>query len=109
MVEVVNIRFCKDFGTIIGDVRIDRYTKWGNPFHLQYESITARDQVINQYIAWFIQQELDGKLDIRELLSAKRLGCWCKPKACHGDYLKERIEELLQNNKRCFYDTRPII
>lgn len=28
-------------------------------------------------------------------LSGKRLGCWCKPKACHGDVLVKLFNECL--------------
>jgi hypothetical protein len=91
MVEVLNLRRCKDWGKP-GDVRIDRKTKWGNPYPMHMES--DRDFVCDRYAEWFVKQELQNKLDIDELKDVKRLGCWCSPKRCHGDYLKMRIEEL---------------
>lgn len=27
-------------------------------------------------------------------LEGKTLGCWCKPQSCHGDVIKEWIEEV---------------
>lgn len=31
--------------------------------------------------------------DLHEL-EGKVLGCWCKPKACHGDVLVELVSEM---------------
>jgi hypothetical protein len=92
MVEVVNMRNTPDFGSRPGDVRIDRRTKWGNPFPMRGEA--TRNLVCDQYEKWFEEQEHLGRLDINELHEARRLGCWCKPKRCHGDYLRMRIEKL---------------
>ena len=99
MVEVVNMRTCKPTWGQEGDVRIDRGTKWGNPFPLPAETSFARDCVIARYEVWFQQQERDGKLIVGEVSEAKRLGCWCKPKRCHGDYIKKRIDEYNGTNE----------
>lgn len=86
------------------DVYIGRPSKWGNPFsHLsntlaQY-SVDTRDEAIKEYEAWLRNQpELMAALpELRD----KVLGCWCKPKACHGDVLAKIVNELKpggQNN-----------
>jgi hypothetical protein len=90
-VEVVNLKTCKDWGKP-GDVRIDRRTKWGNPFSLKKGY--TRDEACDMYESYFKKCETSGDLDINELKDAKRLACWCFPARCHGDYLKKRIEEL---------------
>lgn len=94
MVEVVNLHTCKDWGKP-GDIKIDRSTKWGNPFIMHSES--ERDDVCNKYETWLNKQLRQKKLDIKELKNAKRLGCWCKKSykevRCHGDYLKKKIED----------------
>lgn len=100
MVEVVNMRTCNPSWGQPGDVRIDRKTKWGNPFPLPKESLFARTCVIAQDQMWFEQQEKEGKLDIGELIPAKRLGCWCKPKACHGDYIRKRLSALYNESRQ---------
>lgn len=87
MVEVVNINKCRDWGKD-GDIRIDRTTKWGNPWAMHGES--ERDFVCDKYEEWF----KSSHLDISELRNAKRLGCHCSPKRCHGDFLKKLIENL---------------
>jgi hypothetical protein len=95
MVEVVNVRKCKDFGKREGDVYIGRAgmdfanSPWGNPFPLRHES--RRSMVIDQYRVWVLQELQNGRLNLESLKDAKRLGCWCAPKACHGDVLKELL------------------
>ena len=74
------------------DVYIGRPSKWGNPFShkegtkAKYKTKT-REEAIQKYVEWLIKQE-DLLLDIHEL-KGKILGCWCAPKACHGDILAE--------------------
>ena len=89
MVEVVNISTCKDWGKP-GDIRIDRKTKWGNPFVMYHEG--QRNSVCESYKIWLNSQLKSNFLNLKELKKAKRLGCHCKPKRCHGDYLKELLE-----------------
>jgi len=92
VIEVVNKHKCRDFGAKEGDVYIGRGSKWGNPFRIGPDG--DRDEVCDKYEAYFVRMEGMGALDIRELLPAKRLGCFCKPQRCHGDYLVRRIEQI---------------
>ena len=70
------------------DVLIDRRTKWGNPFIIGRDG--DRTEVIDKYRQWIrVNKELKGML---HELKGKRLGCCCKPKACHGDVLVEMVE-----------------
>lgn len=93
MIEVVNMRNCRDFGTKEGDVRIDRATKWGNPYKLS--KTCSRGQSICKYELYFYDHLLK---DIEELRGARRLGCWCKQPdkfvACHGDVIKKYLEKI---------------
>jgi hypothetical protein len=86
VVEVVNMSKCKDFGTRDGDVRIDRATKWGNPYHIS--KTCSRKKSIELYEFHFVFNLLK---DIEELKDARRLGCWCAPLACHGDVIKRYL------------------
>lgn len=74
------------------DVLIDRTTKWGNPFHMLGES--TRGFAIMKYTAWINEPE---QAELREAakreLKGKVLGCWCAPRACHGDVLLEIANE----------------
>jgi hypothetical protein len=67
------------------DVYIGRPSKWGNPFRLRREA--DRVQVLAQYRAWVLTQP-DLVAALPEL-RGKVLGCYCKPRACHGDVLAE--------------------
>ena len=65
------------------DVYIGRPSKWGNPFVIGRDG--TRDDVIARYEAWLLEQpELVAALPE---LAGKTLGCWCAPRACHGDVL----------------------
>ena len=65
------------------DVYIGRPSKWGNPFVIGRDG--TRDEVIARYEAWLLEQpEL---VDALPELAGKTLGCWCAPRACHGDVL----------------------
>ncbi len=69
------------------DVRIDRQSRWGNPFVMRSEA--ERAGVIAKYRAWVLDQpEL---LALLPGLAGKRLGCWCSPRPCHGDVLIDLV------------------
>lgn len=66
------------------DVYIGRPSKWGNPFEIGPDG--SRAEVIEKYRQWLpTQPELMASL---HELDGKRLGCWCAPKACHGEVLR---------------------
>jgi hypothetical protein len=67
------------------DVFIARPSKWGNPFVLEQEG--TRAEVIEKYRQYILSSpEL---LKCLPELRGKVLGCWCSPKACHGDVLAD--------------------
>lgn len=64
-------------------------SKWANPFPL---AMGSRETVIEAY-----RNHLLGRpalLNALPELKGKRLGCWCSPKACHGDVLAELADAL---------------
>jgi len=71
------------------DIYIGRPNKWGNPFS---EYKYGREECIQKYREW-IQTQPNLLADLHEL-KGKRLGCWCKPLACHGDVLAELADKL---------------
>jgi hypothetical protein len=81
------------------DVYIGRPSKWGNLFtHLPHAVkdgmvlVPTREEAIKRYRAWIqTQPELLKSLPA---LKGKTLGCWCKPKECHGDVLKELADNV---------------
>lgn len=71
------------------DIYIGRPSKWGNPYVIGKDG--TRKEVIEKYKLWVKSQpEL---LDSIKELKGKRLGCWCYPKACHGDVLADLANE----------------
>lgn len=65
------------------DVYVGRPSKWGNPFEIGRDG--TRSEVIAKYRVW-VQQQPELMASLGEL-RGKVLGCWCKPRACHGDVL----------------------
>lgn len=64
-------------------VRIDRRTRWGNPFTVKE---SGRDLAIALYREW-----VGVNPTFLEPLRGKRLACWCAPLPCHGDVIAELI------------------
>lgn len=69
------------------DVYIGRGSKWGNPYPITVEQ--DRDMVISLYKQHLWSQIKSGEITTKDLLEldGKRLGCFCKPQACHGDII----------------------
>jgi len=65
-----------------------------NPFRLQ--DGFSREQAIEFFRAYFYYRlEHDEKFrKAVQKLKGKTLGCWCHPKACHGDVIVEYLEGL---------------
>lgn len=79
-----------------GFVYIGRPSVWGNPFNLENpKDEKARLAVIEQYREWFLAKiESDASFrDSLESLRGRDLGCWCAPRACHGDVILEWLEQ----------------
>ncbi|CAF4325311.1 unnamed protein product, partial [Adineta steineri] len=59
---------------------------WGNPFVIGKDG--DRSDVIRKYRNWIMRQpDLLSRAKIE--LRGRRIACWCKPEACHGDVLAE--------------------
>ena len=87
------------------DTYIGRPSKWGNPYtHIADKETLAefivgsREEAIEKYRGHILSNpELINSLDE---LDGKILGCWCKPKSCHGDILLELLfRKSLMNGK----------
>lgn len=77
------------------DVYIGRPSKWGNPYKVGRDG--TRKVVLEKYREYILtNQEL--MLSLYEL-EDKVLGCWCKPKACHGDILIELVKAHIKNEE----------
>lgn len=80
------------------DVYIGRGSKWGNPFVIGKDG--TREEVIAKYRLHLWQQIKSGKVTGEDLLEldGKRLGCFCKPQACHGDVLIDAVKWAKEEN-----------
>jgi hypothetical protein len=71
-------------------IYIGRGSKWGNPFVMKDYSQEERDRVCDEYEKWFWTTDLPNQLSE---LKNKTLGCYCKPKRCHGDFLANEVNK----------------
>lgn len=86
--KVVN-KYHSDF-----DVNIQRGTMWGNP-----HKDKSREENIAAFRVDFISKIRSGEINKYHLetLRNMRLGCTCKPKACHGDIIAELVNRYFQD------------
>lgn len=72
---------------------IGRGSYWGNPYAMN-EKGDDRDEVIRKY-KYDFDSDFFPKKDKSKIFSllGKRLGCFCKPQACHGDILANFLNE----------------
>ena len=62
---------------------------FGNP--IRVSPGTNRDKVLKRYRQYFLRRIYVDHVFRRKVLAlkGKRLGCFCKPKDCHGDIIVE--------------------
>jgi len=76
------------------DVYIGRPSEWGNPYIIGVHG--NRKEVIQKYYEYLKNNEyLMNKINE---LDGKILGCYCKPKECHGDVIIQILNEIKMNN-----------
>ena len=84
------------------DVYIGRGSPWGNPFPIDDATGETREVVIEKYRSHLFNQVKIGEVTIAQLinLDGKTLGCFCKPKACHGDVIANAVEWAKRDAKK---------
>ena len=99
------------------DIYIGRGSIFGSPYsHLssKFKNVTkcdTREDAINVYEVYFNNimnscgcKHKEFKNSIRNLVVKSKLGeninlvCYCKPKPCHGDIIKEYILKQIEND-----------
>ncbi len=91
----------------LNDIYIGRGSLLGNPFSHKENTkalykVDTVNESIEKYKIWLIENFKNNKeiknyiLSIKEdsELSNINLVCFCKPKACHGDIIKDFIDNL---------------
>ena len=104
MITIMNLRKVKPSKPY--DIEVCRgVSPLGNPYFMESEA--DRDHVCDSYVKWIEYSLSPGRSDrlvIDELLRLKklymehgklRLFCWCVPKRCHAETIKEYIEEAI--------------
>ena len=83
---------CVNLRTDDYDVYIGRGSRWGNPFKIGEHG--SRERVIELFRDYAAHMYVSGRWTKEVLLRLKdkKLGCYCAPRACHGDVLIELIE-----------------
>lgn len=89
--KVVNITKTKDFDVYIGRAGQGHDGYFGNPF--RDEGRAKSIKLFKDYALRKIKTDPEYKERIREL-HGKTLGCFCKPRDCHGDVLAEIADRL---------------
>jgi DNA-binding transcriptional ArsR family regulator len=92
---VVNIRSGEPYDIYIGREYKKRghnleESDWHNPFVVGRDG--TRVEVLEKYERYLREERPDLMRRLGEL-RGKRLGCWCKPDACHGDVLVRLVAE----------------
>lgn len=83
---------------------IGRPSPLGNPFAIGRDG--TREEVIAKYSEWLTRAISPGvnraaRDEFTRLWRKAKAGedltlvCWCAPKACHGDVIKQRLESFL--------------
>ena len=92
---VVNINK-EPFDVYIGRAGRGEDGYFGNPFSMRNR--TSRKDAVQKFQKYFIERiEKESEFTLRVLaLKGKRLGCFCKPKACHGDVIADWLNKMEQ-------------
>lgn len=85
------------------DIYIGRPSALGNPFELGRDG--NRDQVCNLYAQTWSNRMTNStamRLEFSRVVNLARQGgdvrlvCWCAPLRCHGETIKARVEDALE-------------
>ena len=92
MVTVVNLR-SSAFDVYIGRAGHGQDGRFGNPFVVGRDGV--RGECVEKFRAWFhgpSKQAYEMRVRaITEIPRDAKLGCFCKPNACHGDVIAEYV------------------
>lgn len=72
-------------------------SRFANPYRIGADG--SRAQVLARYrehLEALLERDPAARQDL-EALRGKRLGCWCKPEACHGDILVLALQGRLSD------------
>lgn len=101
-IKICNLRNKKEL-TKVWEVIVDRTTCLGNPYELKTED--RRNIVCDNYYYYFnkkvmnndedIMNTLENIIKIYNIYGKLHLYCWCSPKRCHAETIKNYIERAV--------------
>jgi len=100
MTKIINIKSGDKFDTYIGRAGRGNDGYYGNPHNIGYcelcHRIHDREDSLREYKIYFDKKikEDDAFQTGIKLLKDRTLGCFCKPENCHGDIIKEYLDNL---------------
>lgn len=104
MINIKNLKNSKPID--IFDIKVDRTSPLGNPFYMSNES--KRNDVCDKYRTYIIDKiRKQDKLILDELYRIQsiykqygklNLYCWCAPKRCHAETIKELLLPYIKKN-----------
>ena len=101
-IEIMNLR--TDKPSEPWDVKVDRSSVLGNPYPIHFGPGGSRDEVCDKYDKEFprrIESDYAFAQEIHRLFrlymkhGKLRLFCWCFPKRCHVETIKEYLESVV--------------
>lgn len=96
--KVVNV-YKDSYDVYIGRATGTGTSIWGNPFVVGTDG--EQGECVEKYEPYIREKLKSGEIPLTELrkLKGRRLGCFCKPKTCHGDVLVKLVNELIINRE----------
>ena len=96
--KVVNV-YKDSYDVYIGRATGTGTSIWGNPFVVGTDG--EQGECVEKYEPYIREKLKSGEIPLAELrkLKGRRLGCFCKPKTCHGDVLVKLVNELIINGE----------
>ena len=96
MQTVVVSIYKEQFDVYIGRAGRGQDGYFGNPFRIGCGM--SLEDAVQRFQRYFIDRiEKDSEFKRRVLaVKGKRLGCFCKPKACHGDVIADWLNKMEQ-------------
>lgn len=101
IIEIKNLRYSKPNNNP-WEFKVDRTSPVGNPFYMASE--TKRDEVCDKYQRYF-EKQISNNGVFREyaykILNALKtykkvtLYCWCAPKRCHAETIKQWLKQQI--------------
>lgn len=119
MIRIINLRnYRLRDGEVL--IKVDRSSVLGNPYYMNGESFSQREYVCDMYQYEYFNKITDKNMsdeDVNKYLGKRinrsafmnelrriyviakeqdvALGCWCAPRRCHAETIKNFIESVL--------------